>query len=365
MKKIVALVLSILLFLLSFSLPISAVDSAQYPIKREELRIRDPFVLPYDGKYYMYGTGLSKGKGYGCVVSEDLENWSEKIQVFSPSADFDGYADFWAPECHYYNGSFYLFGTYRSRASEKRGTAIFKSDSPLGPFELISDGHITPKNTDCIDGTLYVDEEGQPWMVFVNEWTSSPDEVGEMSVVKLSDDLTHFISEPKRIFRANNHIWTRGKVTDGPFVYKTTNGNLIMLWSNSARSGGYAVGMAVSDNGKIDGNWLQHPKAIYKRTKDQYEGGHAMIFETFDGEIMMAIHSPNGAEGDPFEKAQFIPIKDTGSFIEIEEKEFLGCLGDVISNLFYKIYFFVLERLNNIYLFGERQFKFIAGIICS
>ncbi len=347
MKRFFSIVLSLILIVGCF-VPCASADE-EYPIKTQELQIRDPFVLVYDGKYYMYGTCLSQGEGYGCVVSEDLENWSEKIQIFSPDENFDGYCDYWAPECHYYNGAFYLFATYRSKETEKRGTAIFKSDSPTGPFGLISDGHITPKNTDCIDGTLYVDEEGQPWMVFVNEWTSSPDGMGEMSVARLSDDLTHFISEPKMIFRSNKHIWTNGRVTDGPFVYKTSNGKLIMLWSNAARSGGYAVGMAVSDNGKIDGNWLHHPKAFYKRTETQLDGGHPMLFETLDGQLMMSIHSPNGSDGDLFETAKFIPVEDTRNYIQIEEKEFLGGIRTVISNTFYNVYFFVVEVLNDIY----------------
>ena len=116
MKKFIAVLLSVIVLLTCFAMPSSA---EEYPIKRENLQVRDPFVLAYEGKYYMYGTCLSQGEGYGCVVSEDLENWSEKIQIFSPDENFDGYADFWAPECHYYKGAFYLFATYRSRSGEK------------------------------------------------------------------------------------------------------------------------------------------------------------------------------------------------------------------------------------------------------
>lgn len=349
MKKVISVLLILATLVCCFALPTSAQEV--YPVKREDLRIRDPYVLAYEGKYYMYGTCLSRGQGYGCVVSEDLENWSEKIQIFSPSEGFDGYADYWAPECHYYNGSFYLFATYRSRLTEKRGTAVFKSDSPTGPFELISDGHITPKGRDCIDGTLYIDKEGQPWMVYVNEWTSNPDEIGEMAIAKMSDDLTHFVSEPNTVFRANKHIWTNGGITDGPFIYRTSEGKLIMLWSNHARSGGYAVGMAVSDNDEIDGNWLQHPQAVYKRTETQADGGHPMLFETFDGQLMMAIHSPNDYSEELFETAKFIPMEDMGKLIQIEEKEFLGCVKDLVSKVFYNIYFFVLKILNNVYGF--------------
>lgn len=355
MKKIVSILMAVITVCCCLIVPASA--SQEYPVKRENVHIRDPYVLAYEGKYYMYGTCLSVGEGYGCVVSEDLENWSEKIQVFSPSGDFDGYADYWAPECHYYEGSFYLFATYRSRLSEKRGTAVFKSDSPTGPFELISDGHVTPKNTDCIDGTLYVDDDGQPWMVFVNEWTSSPDGFGEMSVAKLSDDLTHFVSEPERLFRSNKHVWTNGGITDGPFVYKTEKGRLIMLWSNGARSGGYSVGMAVSDNGRPDGDWLQFPKAVYKRTKDQAEGGHAMLFKTFDGQLMMAIHSPNGSTSEVFETAKFIPVEDTGKFIRIQQDRPLDGMRNAVSNVFFNVYLFALKVLNNVFNITDRALQ--------
>ncbi len=350
MKKIISLLLIVPLLGCGLVLPSSAGVSEAYPIKREDLNVRDPFVLVYEGKYYMYGTGLSKGNGYGCVVSEDLENWSERIQVFAPSDDFDGYSNFWAPECHYYNGSFYLFATYLSRASGKRGTAVFKSDSPTGPFEIISDGHITPKERDCIDGTLYVDEDGQPWMVYVNEWTSEPDEVGRMAVAKLSDDLTHFISEPKVIFKADGHLWTNEHITDGPFLYRTSKGELLMLWSNNIDKKGYAVGLAISDNGKVDGNWLHHPVAIYKKDlRNEYDGGHPMLFETLDGQLMMSIHSPNSSD-EVVTHAEFIPVEENGDAIQIVRDEFLGCIWDRLRTIFDKIYLFLADIFHDIFI---------------
>ncbi len=347
MKKIFSLFLVLPLLACGLVLPSAAGEA--YPNKRKNLFVRDPFVLVYDGKYYMYGTGLSNGAGYGCVVSEDLENWSERIQIFAPSADFDGYADFWAPECHYYQGNFYLFATYRSRTSEKRGTAIFKSASPTGPFEIISNGHITPKERDCIDGTLYVDEDGQPWMVYVNEWTSNPDEVGEMAVAKLSDDFTHFISEPKVLFRADGHIWTGHRVTDGPFLYRTSKGKLIMLWSNNVGEKGYAVGLAMSDNGKPDGNWLHASQAFYKKDRNnEYDGGHPMLFTTLDGQLMMSIHSPNGSD-EVITHAEFIPVEENGDTIQISRERFADGLLDKLAGFFQKIYFFFADIFYKIF----------------
>ena len=336
MKKVFSFILATVVAL---SCIIVASANEDYPLERSKLQVRDPYILVYDGKYYMYGTCLSRGKGYGCSVSEDTENWSERIQIFTPEENSDMEADFWAPECHYYNGSFYLFATYRSRASGKRGTAIFKSELPTGPFELWSDGHITPKERDCIDGTLYIDDDGQPWMVYVNEWTSNPDGVGEMAAAKMSNDLKSFISEPIVLFRARKHIWSGNHaVTDGPCLYKTESGRLIMLWSNNADSGGYAVGMAASDNGKIDGNWIHYPEPFYCRSKKyEYDGGHPMLFYTLDGQLTMSIHSPNYSSAEIFETASFYPIEDNGNVISIKNEDAFYSVKKAFFELYYQI----------------------------
>ena len=333
MKKIISVFTVIILLMGVFTMTSSALD---YNRKTKDINIRDPFVLVYDGKYYMYGTGLA-GSGYGCAVSEDLESWSENIQVFAPSAGFEGDGNYWAPECHYYKGNFYLFATYHSKETGFRGVGIFKSNSPLGPFELISDGHITPHTRDCIDGTLYVDDNGTPWMVYVNEWTSNEDGVGTMAAAQMSDDLTHFVSEPTVLFKANGHIWTDSKVTDGPFLYKTSQGNLVMLWSNSAKSGGYAVGLCRSNNGKIDGKFIQQPTAVYKKDKSNtLDGGHGMLFTDLEGNLKMAIHSPNSSGDGVYEAAKFIDMVDTGTSLAIKGTE------SKINTFFLEKYFQIL-----------------------
>ena len=46
-------------------------------MKREDINIRDPFILPYEGKYYLYGSRGSEvwednATGLDVYVSEDL-----------------------------------------------------------------------------------------------------------------------------------------------------------------------------------------------------------------------------------------------------------------------------------------------------
>lgn len=303
-----------------FEVPADKVDMTKTK-KTEDIFIRDPCILVYGNKYFMYGTGAATKAGYGCYVSEDLENWAGPVNVFEAEneEDFYGIGDYWAPECYYYNGAFYLFATYKSGKNNHRGVSIMKSDSPLGPFHEITDGHITPSDWDAIDGTLYIDKNGEPWMIFVHEWTSMPDGVGDMSYAKLSEDLTHFTTEPVRMFKANEPFWTFNKVTDGPCPYRTKDGSLIMLWSNTIPTSGYSVGIARSSNGEIDGKWTHELTPLYTEGKyHALDGGHGMIFETLDGRLMLSIHSPNSNTEENMTHAIFLELEDTGSTVRIK-----------------------------------------------
>ena len=58
-------------------------------MRLNEIHIRDPFILPVDGVYYLYGsrgweTWLDHASGLDVYTSRDLENWSGPTQVFTP-----------------------------------------------------------------------------------------------------------------------------------------------------------------------------------------------------------------------------------------------------------------------------------------
>lgn len=139
-------------------------------MKNTEINIRDPFVLVEDGTYYMYGTRAATcwgaADGFDCYVSKDMEDWDGPFEVFHKPEDFWADRNCWAPEVHKYRGFYYMFATFKD-SSVHGGTAILKSESPLGPFVMYSDRQITPKDWECIDGTFYVSPDGTPYMVFV------------------------------------------------------------------------------------------------------------------------------------------------------------------------------------------------------
>ena len=269
-------------------------------------KIRDPFVLRGQDAYYLYGTDVSAGwedSYWVCYKSPRLEGpWTFLYKVEPPA---DAVKHRWAPEVHVYQGAYYLFGTYYSEKLAHRGCAIFRSDSPEGPFRPHSDGVITPATWDAIDGTLYVDEEGTPWMVFVHEWTSTADQVGTMAVAKLSADLRSLTSEPLELFRADEPAWAEGhRITDGCFLYRTEQGILQMLWSNLDHDG-YCVALARSLSGRVEGPWEQEG-LLYSKQTHGADGGHGMLFRDFGGNLYLSIHSPNSGAEQPV----FLPMEE-------------------------------------------------------
>lgn len=283
-------------------------------MKLNEINIRDPFVLSENGKYYMYGTraadfGCNTG-GFDVYVSTDLADWSEPVECFNSEAFGLNRAVNWAPEVHKYCGAYYMFATF-TKENGLRGTYSLKADSPLGPFKPHSNGALTPFEWECLDGTLYVDGQGRAYLVFCHEHTQIID--GTVCFIRLNDDLTESIGEPTLLFSGSSPYYIDEKpdgehyITDGPFMYRTTGGELLMVWSTFINHK-YAQCIAKSDNGEIDGNFVHLPPLI---TDD---GGHGMIFSGKDG-LMLTFHTPNQTG---FERPTFRKIKDVGSSIEIE-----------------------------------------------
>jgi arabinan endo-1,5-alpha-L-arabinosidase len=289
-------------------------------LKTTDIHIRDPFVLPImaEKQYYLYGTTGSEtwtdsASGFDYYTSPDLQSWEGPFPAFRPSASFWADRHFWAPEVHVYRGRYYLFASFKAEGV-CRGTQILAADSPQGPFQPISDGPVTPHDWECLDGTLFVDANDQPWMVFCHEWVQVDD--GEVCALRLSDDLETVIEPPRLLFRASEAPWSqeidskgrKGYVTDGPFLHRLASGELILLWS-SFSTGGYTVGVAKSASGEVLGPWQQVSEPLYAG-----DGGHCMVFRAFDGQLKLALHRPNQS---PDERPQFVPLREDASSVEI------------------------------------------------
>lgn len=296
-------------------LALLAADTHGATTRTADIHVRDPYVLAAakEHKYYLYGTCLPGGRGgFDTYRSTDLENWEGPFPAFRPKPGFWATRDYWAPEVHCYKGKYYMFASFKAD-NASRGTQILVADHPEGPFVPLTEKQVTPDGWECLDGTLYIDREGNPWIVFSHEWVQVGN--GEICAMKLTSDLKSAAGKPVLLFRAGDAKWTHSLnktkpeiVTDGPFLYRTESGSLLILWS-SFGTHDYTTGVAESRSGEITGPWIQSDKAL-----DIEDAGHSMIFRTFDGRLMLTMHRPNKANR---ERAVFIPIKETKDGIEL------------------------------------------------
>ena len=134
----------------------------------QQINIRDPFVLLENSVYYLYGTRgktcWGKASGFDVYVSGDLAEWEGPFPCFENDGTFWADRNYWAPEVHPWHGGFFMFASFKSEA-RRRGTAVLRADSPMGPFVPWSDGPVTPAEWECLDGTFYAGPDEKPWMV--------------------------------------------------------------------------------------------------------------------------------------------------------------------------------------------------------
>ncbi len=294
-------------------------------MKTGDIPIRDPYILVYQGKYYMYGTRnksvWGKADGFDAYVSADLNLWEGPCEIFHRPDGFWADECYWAPECICKDGMFYLTATFAA-ADRKKGILFLKSDNPLGPFTPTSMDRVTPADWTCIDGTVYREDDTY-WLIFSHGFPE--DLSGSMMAMKIRNDFTGLTGEPVRLFRASEASWARPVpfaktefgideplfFVDGPSVIGKENGKLQMIFS-SWGTGGYTVGIAESDSGKLLGKW-HHINRIICR-----DSGHGMVFTEMNGKRMLAVHAPNDT---PNERPVFLNLDELQKRDDYDKEE--------------------------------------------
>lgn len=217
--------------------------------------IGDPFIMRFNGKYYLYPStagNTDDQRGVRVFESDDLIHWTYK----GFAAQGEGASYGWAPEVLYYNGTFYMV---TSPGGE--GHYVLSSDSPLGPFKLVTDniGY-------NIDGSLYLDDDGQIYLL-------SAMAKGTTMVQLDSDTLkpTGGTSNPASILGG---MWV-----EGAFLFRRSNILYLTYTGNDVRSESYRVGYSylMGDDPTGDFNLPKDNILLLNATGNGYYGlGHSM-----------------------------------------------------------------------------------------
>ena len=294
----------------------------------DSIRMSDPAIMA-DSKtkmYYMTGTGGMMWK------SKDLRLWEGPFSVArtDPDSWMTDRPMIWAAEMHQYNDKYYFFGTFtnsrvkidtvKNNAIDRRACHILVSDKPYGPYVHVSAENYCREDQPTLDNTLWI-EDGVPYMLYCHEWLQNWN--GTVEAVPLKPDFSGVSGNRRILFFASESPWSKeriagtvvpNKVTDGPFVFRTQTGKLGMIWTSWIYDV-YTQGVAYSDNGRLDGKWIHEKEPL---TPPNF--GHGMLFRTFEGKLLMSVHSHENVNGRYIRYPRLFEIDDSGDKIIVTKE---------------------------------------------
>ncbi|WP_153464004.1 family 43 glycosylhydrolase [Sediminibacillus terrae] len=184
----------------------------------EDYGLGDPYVFKYNGLYYLYVSTRDTDIGVKVWSSPDLVDWKYEGLATEEEETRAAYA----PEVIYWNGYFYMY-----TSPGGNGHYVLKSDSPVGPFEVVTDNF-----GKSIDGNVFIDDDGS--MYFSHAGT------GGIEIASMRDPET--VGE-STVTAAYMNGWTEGST-----IFKR-NGKYYMTYTgNHVFSEGYRIDYAVSDS---------------------------------------------------------------------------------------------------------------------
>ena len=323
------LFLPLLGLVMGLALPVSG-QTEPPPQYIYDIQLSDPCILPDSATqtYYMTGTGGKLWK------SKDLKMWNGPYDVTDThSVTWMGSnPEIWAAELHQYNGKYYYFATFTNKSTiidnvndrpiERRACHVLESDTPDGPYKAFGDSVYLPAGMSTLDGTLWTDTDGKPYMVYCHEWIQNDN--GTVEKIPLKADLSGTEGQAQILFRASDSPWSKrrkkclktepNQVTDGPYLFKTGTGRLGMIWTSWIFDK-YTQGVAYSESGTLDGPWIQQKTPI---TPPNF--GHGMIFKTFDGVWLMSVHSHKNKKGVYLRTPHLFRIDLSGDELKVGEE---------------------------------------------
>lgn len=208
----------------------------------------DPFVMRYDGDYYLYFSAGRAPSYLYCWKSENLIDWVH----MGVACDIPEICGGYAPEVIYNNGKFYM-----CTSPHGNGHYLLRADRPEGPYKLISD-----RIGQRIDGSFFIDDNGDSFFYRAEE-----------------DGINyHTMSDPETVDLPGKPIpqsflngWT-----EGPLVLRHGGRYFLTYTGNHLLSKCYKVAYSVSDTSPVSDYVNMKNRVILAEVGDEFHGlGHS------------------------------------------------------------------------------------------
>lgn len=190
--------------------------------------IGDPFVMRWNGMYYLYCSTLDREAGVRGYQSADLVNWvpmtGEGLKEGYVSQDNITLAAY-APEVYYFNGIFYMY-----TSPGGNGHYVLTATNPEGPFVKATDNFKL-----SIDGSVLIDDDEQMYFTFAGNTG--------IRMAKMTDMLHVDASLTPTLNGAGIGGWT-----EGPYILKKDGTYFLTYTGNHVNSDGYRIAYSTSQD---------------------------------------------------------------------------------------------------------------------
>lgn len=227
------------------------------PDQWDSYGVGDPYVLRWNGVYYLYVSTRDSETGVRAWKSLDLVNW-EKI---TGTGLAEGYVSddsitkaAYAPEVMYHNGYFYMI-----TSPGGNGHYMLRATQPEGPFVAITNNF-----GQSIDGSFFQDDDEKIYMTRSNS--------GNIRIAQLKSDWTANTLSLKTLDNTQIGNWT-----EGSYILRRHGINYITYTGTHVTSAGYRVGYSFSEDSPIASDaYTQDQNNIILATDADFNGlGHS------------------------------------------------------------------------------------------
>lgn len=261
----------------------SASPTATYTNPVYDHDFPDPFILPYDGRFYAFATHTASF-GFQVMESPDMVHWTHRGTAFTPPWSRE---NLWAPEVIRYRGRFHMTYSARSLQTRRHDVGIATADAPLGPYTdraVLVRGDADRRG--IIDATVFLDRDGSPYLFYVIEGPN------RIVMQRLRPDLLA-VEGPVTEIVHPDRPWERG-INEAPTLL-LRNGVYHLFFSvgwyqSNKQDACYCVCHATARSPY--GSYVKDPEPLLKTVPGKVYGpGHQCVVTLPGGETWIAYHA--------------------------------------------------------------------------
>lgn len=259
----------------------------------------DPAPMVYNDTLYLY-TGRDKDNSdfyhmpdWHCYSTKDMQNWTDHGTILSWDSFSWGKEDSaWAAQCIERNGKFYYYVTLENNTGGGRAIGVAVADSPTGPFKDAIGKPLVGPNWDYIDPTVFIDDDGQAYLMFGNP---------TCYYIKLNEDMISYSGNVEKFDMTTQAFGSSTErdtsYGEGPWLYKRNDLYYLLYASFYGSDSGESLGYSTASS--PTGPWTYRGQVM--KTHNCYTNHPGVI--DYKGKSYLFYHDASLKGGGTFNRS--------------------------------------------------------------